>query len=126
MSHTNYNGISAKPAKDETEAKVVDAENSTEAAPTLPVNIEDIDKAGVYVPETSNVPEPKQLVVGKVCKCSMLNVREKPNLNATILSTIEVGSTALVDPEESTDVWFKVIVNDQEGFCMKRYIALPQ
>ena len=126
MSHTNYNGISTKPAKDETEAKTADPEKAPDVTPTPNVHLDDIEKTGEYIPETLNVPIPKQLVVGKVCNCTLLNVRENPSLNAKILLTIKNDSTVLVDPAESTDEWYKVIVNDQEGFCMKQFITLPQ
>lgn len=125
MSHTNYNGISTKPTKDETEAQVVDLEKTPDVTSTP--NLDNIEKAGEGAPNTSNVPEPTPLfVLGTVSNCALLNVRETPSLDATILSTIDKDSTVLVDPAESTAEWYKVIVNNQEGFCMKKYISLPQ
>lgn len=114
MSHTNYNSISAKP---ETAPEVTTTPNTT---------LNDTEKSGVPTPDTSNVPAPPPPIYGTVSGCTLLNVRENPSLNAKILSTIKKDSTVLVDLVNSTDEWYKVIVNDQEGFCMKQYITLPQ
>jgi uncharacterized protein YgiM (DUF1202 family) len=101
MSHTNYNGITSKN----------DNRASNVNAPVQPE------------PETV---EQEAYISGTVFGCMKLNVRKDPNINADILFTIDKDTEVTIDTEESTAEWYKVFVNDQEGFCMKKYISLPQ
>jgi uncharacterized protein YgiM (DUF1202 family) len=110
MSHTNYNAVSTNKPNSK-DAEVAPTVNST---PEI---------------DTTNTPaELEQLAwpVGVVADCVKLNVRKEPDLNAAILFTIDKDVEVEIDLESSTAEWYKVIVNNQEGFCMKKYISLPQ
>lgn len=100
MSHTNYNRISTENAVDETVTNVTE----TEIDETTPVEVEE--------------------TIGAVNDCLKLNVRKNPNLKAAIVCVIDVGTEVLIEPDESTEEWYKVYVDDKEGFCMKKYITL--
>lgn len=115
MSHTNYNDISNKNAKAE---NVANTPNVTPEA-KLPETVANT------TPETQE-PEKKDPVLGVVADCVKLNVRKSPNPNAEILFVIGKDSDVLIDIDESTADWYKVYVNEQEGFCMKKYIKLAQ
>lgn len=111
MSHTNYNGMSnkTKPA-------------TTNVSPVTPPE-PDETLAPATVVETLTSPEP---IIGTVFDCNKLNVRKNPNTTSAILFTITKDTKVEINLEESTTEWYKVIVNGQEGFCMKKYITLPQ
>lgn len=104
MSHVNYNGISNNAAKDEN-VKTADVTTTS----------------NVIVDDLVDI-----MAVGKVSNCTKLNVRKDPDINADILFIIDKDTEVVIDNEESTEEWYKVIVNEQEGFCMKKYISLPQ
>ena len=118
MSHTNYNGISTKNTADE---KVVNNPNEIEDVTKLNANAAETE------PETNtdetNEPE---YILGTVAGCAKLNVRKQPSTNAEVLFVIGKDSDVLVDLDESTDDWYKVYINEQEGFCMKKFIKLAQ
>ena len=117
MSHTNYNNVSAK-TKDNN-APV------TPVAPATPVTVTADATAAqnVIVPETPAQPE---VVFGTVYDCKKLNIRKSPNANAQVLFTIPKDTKVKIDLNESTVEWYKVTVNNKVGFCMKKYISLPQ
>jgi uncharacterized protein YgiM (DUF1202 family) len=101
MSHTNYNSISNEK-KGDPNSKTPEVEKTKE-------------------PEIATEPE---FVFGTVSSdCAKLNVRKEPYLGAPILCVIEKGTQVLVIPEESTDLWYKVDIGGQQGFCMKKYMT---
>lgn len=108
MAHTNYNNVSNKTKP-----------NVTNVAPAA--QPEPATAAPVPEPEA-----PSAATIGTVFDCKKLNVRTNPNVNAQVLFTINKGTEVKIDLEESTAEWYKVLVNHQEGFCMKKYITLPQ
>lgn len=120
MSHTDYNGISTKNAKDET---VVDNLNEVEDDTVIDASIED--------DETTTAPdkiEEPEYVFGTVTVtgCAKLNVRKQPSVNADVLFVIGKDSDVLVDMDESIGDWYKVYIDEKEGFCMKKFIELDQ
>lgn len=69
-----------------------------------------------------HVDEPVS-VSGTVVDCKLLNVREHPNIKATILCMLPVGSEVKVDLDNKYDDWFHVFTAaGQEGYCMKKFI----
>lgn len=66
---------------------------------------------------------------GRVVKCDLLNIRESPDLDATILGVIDNLATIEI-LDDSNDNFYKVAVifNDGtdiiNGYCMKKYVGL--
>lgn len=112
MSHTDYNSMSKKTATEETKV-------NPDPEATVP------DPEPVQQPEPEAPAQP-EYIFGKVSDCKRLNVRKEANITANIVCIIAVDSDVLVDLDESTDEWYKVHVDDKEGFCMKKFIELVQ
>ena len=108
MGKTDYNRISKKSAKD---IEITDM-------------VEEVVETDVF--ETPEVEAPAEPVLGIVSDCTKLNIRKEADVESSVLFIIGKDSDVLVDLDESTDEWYKVYVNDQEGFCMKDYITLVQ
>lgn len=108
MSHTNYNRISTDNAKDETVTKVAETE---------------IDNANNATPEIESPAEP-DIVFGFVDNCSKLNVRKSPSIKSDVLLVLNRDDEVIVRPDDSDDEWYAVYANEQEGFCMKKYITI--
>lgn len=70
--------------------------------------------------KTKNVN--KDYVKGVVVNCERLNVRKQPNDKSEVLSIINKSDEVNVDLNVNNDQWFKVVVSDSEGYCMKNYI----
>lgn len=112
MGHTNYNNMSNKTKNENV--------NTTHDQPKYAV---DETPMVAVTPETHDQPES---IFGTVYDCKNLNIRKHPNTNSQILFTVSKGTKIKIDVESSTAEWYKILVNDQEGFCMKKYISLPQ
>lgn len=118
MSHTNYNGISTKNVKDELEVKANEPEETkVDTSPVVNENEIDPEGKALYEPE---------YILGIVTGCAKLNVRKQPSINADVLLVIGADSDVLVDLDESIGDWYKVYIDEQEGFCMKKFIELDQ
>lgn len=77
-------------------------------------------------PEVTEVPaiEPIQ-VHGKVIECTRLNVRELPDLKATVVTVLTKGAEVLVDVSDERDQWYRICTaSGLEGYCMKEYISV--
>ena len=62
-------------------------------------------------------------ILGVVTNCMKLNVREEANAEANILCTIKLADEVMVNKEESTDEFYKVVTGaGVEGYCMKKFI----
>lgn len=116
MSHTDYNSISKKNATEETKVNP-DPEVTTPDPEVTP--------APVQQPEPEASAQPKY-ILGIVVDCKRLNVRKEASLTAAIVCIIAVDSDVVVNLDESPDEWYKVHVDDKEGFCMKKFIELAQ
>lgn len=98
---TNYNKISTEAAGEEKVENVV--------TPTEPVE----------------QAEPIKIVKGVVSNCTKLNVRKEPKKDAEVLVVIDAKTKVEVEPDNSTDKWYKVSTkNGIEGYCMKDFITL--
>lgn len=71
--------------------------------------------------------EPKP-TYGIVSSCGYLNVRKEPIKDAdNVLRTIKLSALVVVDLDESTEDFYKVICEDGvEGYCMKDYIEIAE
>lgn len=80
------------------------------------------------ITEVEPVEEIKPIVEpirGVVTDCRYLNVREAPDQDAAVLTTIKALSEVLIDEPESTDDFYKVCTETGiEGYCMKKFIAV--
>lgn len=119
MSHTNYNNVSNKARNENVNV------NATPAQPEAPAAV--IPDAATTAPVTApEAPAQPEAIFGMVCDCKNLNIRKNPNVNSQILFTVPNGAKIKIDLGLSTAEWYKVTVNSKEGFCMKKYISLPQ
>ena len=57
---------------------------------------------------------------GFVDNCSKLNVREKPSIDAKVLTILNKGDKVQIQSEN--DGWYSVFYEGVSGFCMKEYI----
>ena len=92
-------------------------------------NIKKEDTAPVTEPVATEAPvevpkAPKVLTGTATCK-TKLNVREEASLKGKILCTITNGTKVQIDPNLSTEEWYKVSTKKGvDGFCMKKYISV--
>lgn len=61
---------------------------------------------------------------GIVCDCFRLNIRKEPSLASDILSVVPVGMKLEINTTFSDAAWYKVTVDDKEGFALKQYVRV--
>ncbi|MBO7080275.1 MAG: SH3 domain-containing protein, partial [Bacilli bacterium] len=61
---------------------------------------------------------------GIVVNCFKLNVRRSANLLAKVLTVIEKGTEVIIANAKTSNGFYKVKVNDIEGYCVKDYIEI--
>lgn len=111
--YTNYSKQSRKP--EETPA-------STE--PVIPMSMR------VSVPESEetqavNDAVKSEHITGIVDNCFRLNVREKPSVDAEILTALEAGSEVRLLNDKMENGFYKVCTaSGLEGYCMCEYLVL--
>lgn len=70
--------------------------------------------------ETVTLPK---TVEGVVVDCVKLNVRTEPDINADVVSVLDVMSELKIDASKSNDEWFKVsTATGVEGYCMRKFV----
>ena len=114
MSKRKYRSGNAvnEPIVDEIPEQVVEQSEAIESEAVEPEKEE--------VESVSN----KELL-GAVTNCRRLNVREEPNKDSNILTTIDSGKLVTIYSDESTDGWYRVSIEDNiKGYCMKEYISI--
>ena len=68
---------------------------------------------------------PPQTMFGLVSDCFKLNVRTEPNKESDIMCVIEENEEVMIDPDYSTEDWYKVYTKEGvDGFCMKEFIEV--
>lgn len=81
-------------------------------------------------PEENIIPEiqeplPVTEPIMGVVDCNRLNVRKEPNTDGEILCEIKVGTSVVIDEDESTEDFYKIFtVSGIEGFCMREFISI--
>lgn len=65
-------------------------------------------------------------VIGTVEGCELLNVRSKPEADAEIVTVIPVDSIVTVSDVNASPDFYKVLIGDLEGFCMKKFIKIKE
>lgn len=79
------------------------------------------------VPTSEPETQESDLVIGIVTNCLRLNVREKPNINAPIITEVNDLSELMIDLVASNEEWYSVCTEAGiEGFCMKKFVAIKQ
>lgn len=81
-----------------------------------------IEEAVETVKET--VKEVSDNIVGVVANCLHLNVREKPNIEASILDVLPALTEVKIDEKKSTKDFYAIVYGKIKGFCMKKYIEI--
>lgn len=132
MSNKNYHNYS-KPFKTpdirETDAIVVNTDEpevaATVADPEVDATVADPE---VFVePEiaTEVKPELPTTAAGVVSGCKKLNVRNRPNITAGIVTTIDEGTEVeIAQPIVNGDFYKVTLANGVVGYCMKKFIVL--
>lgn len=133
--NTKANGVSTDPQL-QTEAReernVLTAQESIKEEPIVdstnqPISSEQpsAEEAACANQSEDNESEKVETVIGVVTDCAKLNLRRNPDPEAEILTTLPALAEVDVDPEESTDTFYKVCTAAGiQGFCMKKYIAI--
>lgn len=129
MSHNkNYSKFSQKKGNvnleeifPETEAVEVDAEQEPIMDPVVEAEAE---QAQEIVEESQEVEEAVP-TVGFVDNCECLRVRKESNVDSEELCIINKLSEVVIDLDNSTDYFYKVITSEGvEGYCMKKFITI--
>lgn len=98
--------------------------------PAVQVEETEVVLPNVSEPDPVVVPEPEEVapvVTGTVVDCYKLNVRRAPSTNATIVCEITRGSVVVIDEKKSKGEWYSICTEaGVDGFCMKKYISIPQ
>lgn len=61
---------------------------------------------------------------GIVVNCFKLNVRRTANKLSKVLTVIEKGTEVIITNTKTSNGFYKVKVNDIEGYCVKDYIEI--
>lgn len=65
-------------------------------------------------------------VLGVVTGCNLLNVRSKPEPNSKVLTVIPIDSVITISDVNASQDFYKVLVGDLEGYCMKKFIKIKE
>ena len=130
MAKTNYNKMSSNAKEDVapvTETTSLDVENTV--AETEAPEVEITADTEPEVDATANAETEELLdVIGVVCNCAKLNVRQDPDIKSDVVTVISAGDEVVIDTEDSTEDWYSVCVdrgsNYEFGYCMKKYISV--
>ena len=63
---------------------------------------------------------------GVVCDCFRLNIRKEPSLASDILSVVPVGMRLEINTTFSDAAWYKVTIDEKEGFALKQYVRVRE
>lgn len=65
-------------------------------------------------------------VIGKVIDCKLLNVRTQPDKNSEIVTILPIDSEIIISDVNASPDFYKVLIGDLEGFCMKKFIKIKE
>ena len=129
--YSNKNITSNQEAADAVEEKVANEEQTVEEKVA---NEEQAVEEKVANESQQNISDPESDIdvaandetselIGYVTDCVKLNVREAASKDSNALCEIILNSKVIVDEENSTEDFYKVITETGvEGYCMKQYI----
>ena len=90
---------------------------------------EDINPTEEIVNESINETTEEDVVLevlGVVTGCNLLNVRSKPEPNSEVLTIIPIDSVITISDVNASQDFYKVLVGDLEGYCMKKFIKIKE
>ena len=93
-----------------------------EVAETVETPVEEVVEN--QVEETIEEEIPLE-VLGEVT-AELLNVRSKPESGADVLTVIPVESIVTISDVNASPDFYKVLIGDLEGFCMKKFIKIKE
>ena len=65
-------------------------------------------------------------VLGVVTGCNLLNVRSQPEANSNIITVIPIDSVITISDVNASQDFYKVLIGDLEGYCMKKFIKIKE
>lgn len=78
-------------------------------------------------PDVKTHEEEKKKLIGKVCDCRRLHVREKELTTSQSLALLEEGTALIVTGGIDNPLWYEVTLADgTKGYCMKKYISIKE
>ncbi len=78
-----------------------------------------------FTTDVNEQPDLHGTVEGIITNCDNLNVRSRPDTNATIVHVLYVGTKFTVDLDKSTDAWYCIYTaSGNWGYCQKAYVKL--
>lgn len=86
-----------------------------------------VDDKEIITEKKSTAQEEKHAVVkkAKVIDCVRLNIREMPDTQAKILTTVNVGVEIVVDDASSDKNWCGVkLPNGLKGYAMRKFLKI--
>lgn len=86
---------------------------------------ETVEETTEAVPAVNEIPT----VVGFVSGCKKLNIRKGPDIDAKVVSIVDVDTElTIINPDKATKGWYKVTVETAigpvKGFCMKDFVTI--
>ena len=86
-----------------------------------------VDEKEIIVEKKSTVQEEKHAVAKKaqVVDCVRLNIRETPDTQANILTTVNAGVEIVVDDTSSDKNWCSVkLLSGLKGYAMRKFLKI--
>lgn len=118
MSNHNYSQYSNKNKKKNSDNR--NTEPVAQAVHSKP-KVEEVKMEPIA--ETVETVSLATSIIGTVTNCSKLNVREKPNTDADVLTVLNYDSEIKIDPARSTNEWLKIVTTSGvEGYCMRKFV----
>ena len=65
-------------------------------------------------------------VLGVVTGCNLLNVRSQPEADSDVITVIPIDSIVTISDINASQDFYKVLVGDLEGYCMKKFIKIKE
>lgn len=65
-------------------------------------------------------------VLGVVTGCNLLNVRSQPEADSNIVTVIPIDSIVTISDVNASQDFYKVLIGDLEGYCMKKFIKIKE
>lgn len=125
MGNKNYHNYSKPYRQPQTVEPVVE---ETELVDSVEVQVEEtteMEVAEVVEETVEAAPELPTTVTGVVSGCKKLNVRNKPNATAAILTTVNDGSEVVIEQPITNSEFYRVtLANGMSGYCMKKFIVI--
>lgn len=88
-------------------------------------NHKEFNEPVLETPVQEEAPK-KEVKIGVVDGCAMLNVRVSPKITSDVLTVINRGTeVTLSGRQPKNGEWYRVRINDDlEGFCMSKFITV--